>query len=520
MEDSGYQDVSKLIEDDLFLNKKSQSVSLTSSIDKGNAKNLDLDKISRNPNFVENRKLVYEFEYSSNNLDLQTELKFLANEKTTAVKNNRHRSRLDVLGLSLNDPNYLIESIEGTVVDIYGNLLDLNRYPIRTAISQNDSLKDSYLKLRTDQRRSIAYHFEINARKDLGETGIPPDVQQNKDYARNRSRFFVDIDKEGQFKINVPASSESGNIPLLTRYENYNTVRSSKNPDIHPNESYFPSVLDPKIDIVHESFVAGMKETNKDYQSKKDNLKYNKGLISIKNKDGAEISPLDRLNSEPVHIKHGTVYHDILATCYTHQSEEFVKYLNFTGDSTAQSWWDKTFTKVAITEPIVSTNIEIGKNAGGRSGSINLDGSLELNVGANTVDRQSIWLDTAGGMIGNFGKDKNNISAALNMDGQLLIQIGNATSITKSQDSRFEEVNNTQSDGALDIRVLFKEHNQAAVLRIDKNGIMLVSPGGIHLQSNQDMTIKSRGSLVLEGEHVYINERVYEKPVYPGNKSS
>ncbi len=77
MEDSGYQDVSKLIEDDLFLNKKSQSVSLTSSIDKSNAKNLDLDKISRNPNFVENRKLVYEFEYSSNNLDLQTELKFL-----------------------------------------------------------------------------------------------------------------------------------------------------------------------------------------------------------------------------------------------------------------------------------------------------------------------------------------------------------------------------------------------------------------------------------------------------------
>ncbi len=517
--DSGYYDLIKLVEDNIFSNEKSKSVKFINSADDSN---FDVaQKIIKNPNFVENRKVVYEFEYVNDILDLESELKLLKDQKVVVSKNNRHKSRLDVLGLTLNDPNYLIESIEGTVVDIYGNLLDLNRYPIKTQLQPNESLTDTFLKLKEDQRRSIAYHFEINARKDLGENGTSPDVKKSLDYARNRSRFFVDIDKEGQFKINIPASSESGNIPLLTRYENINSINASNNPELHPNDLYFPSTNEKKIDILHDSFAVGMKDNNKYFESQKDNLKYNKGLISIK-KNGADIAPLDRLSEEVSHVRHGTAHHDILATCFVHQKKEF---LNYIVDGSGENeyiinWWRDVFVKsINLEDDLVSKEIEVGKNAGGRSGSINLDGSIELNVGANTIDRQSIWLDTAGGMVANLGKDRNNISAAMSMDGELLIQIGNSSAIGNDQDSRFSNMNTTPTDGVLDVRVLFPQNNQAAVLRIDKYGISLISPTQIHLQSADHITIKSSAKIIMEAESILINERVFEKAVTSINRT-
>src|SRR5690606_15291153 len=45
--------------------------------------------------------------------------------------------------------------------------------------------------------------------------------------ARQRSRFSLDIDKEGQFKMNVPASSEVGNVPLLVRQESFSNLKGA-----------------------------------------------------------------------------------------------------------------------------------------------------------------------------------------------------------------------------------------------------------------------------------------------------
>jgi len=479
-------------------------------------------------NFVEDRNVIYEFEFqpSEEVLDMEGELKVLSSEKISPSINgyeDRNKSKLNCLNLGLTAPNFLIESIKGTVVDIYGNLLDLNRYPIKTNLDSqvNDNLKKSYLKLKEDQRRSIAFHFELNAKKDLGETGKSPDVNNTENYARSRSRFFVDIDKEGQFKINVPASSETGNIPLLTRYENFNTVKSSKDPStLHPNKLNYFSTNEEKIDVLHDSFATGMNDSNSEFESSKSKLgSYNKGLITIK-KDGAEISPVDRISkdvSSPTHIKHGTAHHDILATCVTHQNKDYTDYLYDKANTSKSKWWADTFPTVIIdpskNQFIASKEIEIGKNAGGRSGSINLDGSIELNIGANTIDRQSIWLDTAGGMIANFGRDKNNISAAISMDGQLLIQLGGKG---VARDDRFKldkNFDNSFTPGCLDIRVI-GEGGFAAVLRIDSRGIVLMSPTGIHLQSNGDLTLESRGGdVVLEGENVVINQKVHDKPV-------
>lgn len=527
IEQSKKPDSLKLIQNDFY--RSIPSISLISEEDaiSGGFFNEEFGLGFKNPSFTENRDVVYEFSYSpgsqNNVADLKTEsINYLPpssreNIKKFLPQSNRKDSRADTLSLSLNDPNYLMESVRGTVVDIYGNLLDLNRFPIKNNLTSNaeSSGTNNYYKIRENQRRSIAYHFEINARKDLGKLNNPPDVMSTSDYSRNRSRFFIDIDKEGQFKINVPASSESGNIPLLTRYENYNTVASAKDPSINPNELLFPS---NRIDILHDSFAAGIVDYNVNYDNQKNEIKekggYNRGLISIKNKEGAEVSPIDRISDELTggklisHIKHGTVYHDITATCIAHQVPGLTQFLY-----DRPSEWNSVFPYKTIDNSIVGTTITVGENAGGRSGSINLDGSIELNVGANTKDRQSIWLDTAGGMIANIGKDKNNVSAAVNMDGQLLLQIGG---FGISQDSRFNSNNNAYTSGAIDIRVLVEGAN-AAVIRVDKNGIFLISPTKIYLESNGSIDIRSSSNISITGETVTIQDRVVEKAVTSTN---
>jgi len=447
---------------------------------------------SKNPPFVENREITYEFVYSAGVTDELQESSIYGKstqEKQTYILPNRRKSRTDTLSLSLLEPNFLMETVKGTVVDIFGNILDINRnrlpigsedYTIRS--EGNKDKVAAYFKIREAQRKSIAYHFELNAKKDLkGKNGQIrlPDINSNADYARNRSRFFFDIDKEGQFKLNVPASSEVGNIPLLTRYENYSSFGTEDNGN--PNKFY---KRDDGLDIFLDSFA-------------KDG-----GVISIEDENGIA-TPKDRITDQ--HLKHGTAYHNILNTCQVHQSAEFISYP-----------YEPLFDISSIptynpgTNPIVSPKITVGgasANAGGRSGSFNFDGSVELNIGANTIDRQSMWIDTAGSIIGNIGRDRNNISAAITMDGDLLLQVGG---YGVSGDSRFNTLNNAFRPGAIDIRV-FNAGFDCTLVRIDNEGVKIMTPGRMVFQSQGDMLFRSASGIILDGERVVIHDREVTK---------
>lgn len=442
----------------------------------------------KNPTFVESRDVLYEFVYSADVGDelYESSLYGKSNQKKdTFSLPNRRKSRADALSLSLLSPNFLMESIKGTAVDIFGNILDINRTPLPIGKEDTsirpDSTKDkisSYLKIRELQRKSIAFHFELNARKDFkGKSGqlTLPDINSNNDYARNRSRLFIDIDKEGMLKVNVPASSETGNIPLLVRYENYSSFGNDDNNN--PNKLFFRN---DKLDIFLDSFA-------------KDG-----GVISIENENGI-VTPQDRLTNK--HLLHGTAHHNILKTCEAHQSNQFISYP-----------YEPLFKISSIPildpsiNPVVSPKIIVGgseANAGGRSGSINFDGSLDINVGANTVDRQSIWLDTAGGVVGNIGRDKNFISAAISMDGDLLLQVG-GNGI--SADSRFSKLNNSFRPGAIDIRV-FNAGFECTLIRIDNEGVKIITPGRMVFQSQGDMLFRSASSIVLDAERITIHDR-------------
>lgn len=458
---------------------------------------------TKNPPFVEQRETLYEFQYSSEVNDDLAESLLYSNTKipvSTFTFPNRRKSRADTLSLSLLAPNYLMETVKGTVVDIFGNILDLNRYPLPIGSDQNtiknnistDKVK-SFQLIKALERKSIAFHFEINARKDLtAQNGqeVLPDITSSADYARIRSRFFFDVDKEGQFKLNVPASSNVGNVPLLTRYENYSSFGPEDNNN--PNKLIF---RDDNLDIFQDSFAASVFDINAEV------LSTDRGSVQIVD-NGNVASPTDRITQTP--IKHGTAYHDVLATCYAHQKSDFVNYILDSSNPL------KAAVATIPLLTVASDTITVGgddADGGGRSGSINLDGSLDFNIGANSVDRQSLWLDTAGGIVANIGRDVGNMSAALSMNGDVFLQVGG---MGVSTDSRFIKKNNGQIGAALDIRV-FNSGLRVTLIRIDDDGIKIMTPGNLYIHSGQNMRISSDADINIDCENLTIQQRAVMK---------
>ena len=401
-----------------------------------------------------------------------TEISIYDNDELPEVTTrfNRRESRADTLSLSLLYPNQLIESTKGTVVNIYGNILDINRFSLPNGKidelsfrnSENDK-SDTFISLREQTRKSIALHFELNARKtEIQEINDP------SDYARGRSKFLFDVDKEGQFKLNIPMSSETGNIALLTRYENYSILKAVEE-DGDPNE--FVRNVDNQ-DVFQEGF----------------------GQQSISLSGGAEslegfIAPVDRITGEQ--IKLGTTFHDISDSLALHRRTPAVLFFD-----------DSKINEITPIDPVVTDTVTVSgeeANAGGRSGTISLDGSLSLSIGANTLDRQSLWLDCAGGVVSNIGRDKQGISFASTMDGDVYLQIGGTTI---GNDSRFQSQNNALKDGVFDMRVV--ANGLMHIIRIDSSGLRIATPGQIDIVSEGTMRFKSvRNDIILDAENIY-----------------
>lgn len=483
----------------------------------------------KNPALVEHRQIVYEFQYESQVDDDASEAtkykKGSQNESTLFTTPNRRSSRSDTMSLSLVAPNFLIEEVKGTVVDIFGNILDINRMPLPVGLSPNTTLrtngtvattdsKQSYLNIRALERKSIAFHFEINARKDPKPTNQGSKLTINDDNYNaklQRSRFSFDIDKEGQFKLNVPSSSETGNVPLLIRPENYSSFGTTDNGN--KNQTWpIKGGLPVGQDIFVDSFAAP-ESTPSSASSGYDTAFAHGSIKLVDSTNNADAGPPDRISqyvdNKVFNIRHGTVYHDILNTCTLHQKKASIEDYQL---GTVEDPVDTTYIK-ELTD-IVSKTINVAgpkANAGGRSGSINLDGSLEMNIGANTVDRQSLWLDTAGGLVANIGRDRNSRSAIVNFDGDVLIQIGGMGIVAR--DARF-----TGKDGAsigiLDLRVFAGGY--AHMFRVDEKGVTVLTPQVMNLYAASGINMKSDGPIYIDSDSLYLNHRLVFPPGAPG----
>jgi hypothetical protein len=483
---------------------------------------------TKNPPLVEHREIVYEFQYHSDVDDDKIE----ANKYTTTAQAtnifttpNRRLSRADTLSLSLVSPNYLIEQVKGTVVDIFGNILDLNRMPLPVGLNADTTLrtngtvattdsKKSFINIRALERKSIAFHFEVNSRKDPQPLNQGSKLSINDDNYNaklQRSRFSFDVDKEGQFKLNVPASSESGNVPLLLRPENYSTFGETDGGN--PNQLWFVKSGQPvSQDVYVDSFAAPL--TSPSDNEAGFNVDFAHGSIKLVDAStNAEVGPPDRISQfvdkSVYHIRHGTAYHDILRTCSLHQNNVSIQHYQL---GTVTNPVDTTY--ITKLEDLVSTTIKVsgkGANAGGRSGAINMDGSLEMNIGANTIDRQSLWLDTAGGIVANIGRDRNARSAIVNFDGDVIIQVGGYGIVAK--DNRFVGANGKnivdgdgRHIGVVDLRVM--AGGDAHMFRIDSKGVTVISPSVLNMYAAQGINIKSDGPIYIDSDMLHLNQRL------------
>lgn len=461
----------------------------------------------RNPALVESKEIVYEFDPSYQVSSYSEESSRYGDPALlpSVLRNSRRENRTDAFSLSPEFPNHLMETIRGTGTDVFGNILDLNRNPLPIGKISEISLKDSvnksvaYQNITEQFRKSLAYHWEINSRKPFENSDLStPDITQNVNYGKNSSRFFIDIDKESQIKANFPASSETGNIALLTRYENYSVLKSKEDSSINPNSLVKPN--DSK-DIYLGNFSS---------------YPVVKLAGSDQDLDGYA-SPVDRFSDSLIRL--GTAYHDISKTC-----QEFQESANYIQAGLKLVNFDQTSRLNSIYKPlpkIVSDTIIVNgpdANAGGRSATLNFDGMVSLNFGANTIDRQSLWVDCAGGVVARYGRDKQGISYAAQMDGDVLIEVG-GVGLPSSQDSRFSDQNSGWRNGTFEMRINI--NGQLGILRFGPEGLFLISPGGITLDAQQDIILKSNSSVFIDGEKVTFYPGTADRSVarYPAGKT-
>lgn len=497
------------------------------------------DTVKRNPALVEKRDVVYEF---SDDMFIESDILEARKQNDTSSDGSgantyindpltsRRIRKDDCFSLSLISPNYLIEKTEGTAVDINGNILDLNRNILPVGdigLDTTISSGSGFSKLQELYRRSIAFHWELNARKD--PTYASPEIGSGNTYAisgtpdpykRDRSRFFFDLDKEGQFKLNVPCSSEIGNVGLMVRAENYTTINPfKKDSDSDYNYDYFVKKPEATVDILLDQ--------------------YGLGVTDVKGDD--KLKAKDRITSNI--IKVGTVFHDISKTCVypveyiDNNPTKGIKpqvdadnqfrtgilygpdYYTIDADQQQRDLLRSTSPFSIITkEIIVDKNNVPSANAGGRSGTAIFDGMLNINIGANTVDKQSLWLDLQGGCVQRIGCDKNGISSATQTDGDFYLQIGGdpgfrdtAEGISPTDpDPRFDPtkpgnktivVPSANKTNTFEIRVI-QGNGQYCRIIINNKGILIASPKTIELRSDEDILLNAVGSIRMSAEDV------------------
>lgn len=433
--------------------------------------------VLRNPAFAEKREMILEFADSFFVRDAQAESD-LASEFPKTIQemdrslakrrgyganeqnfdNLRYSTRTNVLKL---DTNVIIERVQGTLVDIFGNVLDINYNKINLPkLSQKG--KEAITEAHSLLNRSVAYHFQVNSRSVLSQN------------TTGSGKFTLDIDKEGQFKLNVPRTSSVGTIPTITSF-----VSDSVN-------------INSRIDITN-------------VQLSKSNIPTPTGGIA------------------------GTAFHDMTLTAdrlirYTLQTINPIKVHNNTlgvqseGDTpNIEVLFNSATKKNAIPEYTTTISVKNGapaisdeitpNHAGGRSGLMNFEGSLEVSVGKDEIDEKSLMLDTAGSLVAWFGMDRHGRSAVVNADGAVLLNIGDYVK-DGSGNQKFHK-------GTLAIRVnLADDQNpnigelkpgKLASNKTTSDHILYIGPQGIVISSGNGtpIAIRSSGDILFEANGAF-----------------
>lgn len=377
----------------------------------------------------------------------------------------------------------LIEVIGGNVVDLLGNVLDLNYRKLSYGGPNNtvptEDVFVAYDRARRISRRGIGYHFQLTTNS------------KKTDKSESQLNFIFDVDKEGMIKINIPASSDSGNIPYPL-----NATFASDSSDKVTTEYLNPSVKEP-VPVTLRNGFGEVIVPNKESQGKT----HRSTGIRYSNSDKNPYFPSTGdagSATDPIRIN-STRYHNMYATAerlianrierinVCHQSapaddgsdigvaipnpfvvlmedvpseEEggagddpvYPKFMStvsivpakpalktggdtlvagvfYDGDNNpplSNSFESTQGADGNIGINIVDENQEARGKVGGKSAHVMLGGSIEASIGADNIDKKSILLDTDGGAVVWLGTDNKTPGRSLVMqtDGEMFINVG------------------------------------------------------------------------------------------------
>lgn len=523
----------------------------------------------RNPALSEYRMIISEFATEFGFSGIDKEVSKIGSQRDAISRNpsmQRDREPGNILKLSEGE---LIEIVGGNLIDINGLALDINYSPVTySMVVPTNDVEAKIEEAKLKSRRGIGYHFKLstNIKSDDVSTSAKDfvfDIDKEgllkvnipKSSTTGNIPYVTDVNFQAKragriHDITSQNESYTEKIPVHTRDRNGNPTftplsisRETGVRFINTDDTYFPitdtsgkttirvnttkhhniyaaaeRLIANQITNIQAPFafakekdltIAGIGFTIPDVPTNKDDYSLNSAFeVALDGKEG-DNNPTDIRNLfySAVQVAAGK---PAIAT----GGNTVVAGRSFQNDDSSQPIISNYFTS-ELDSGAVSTAIAGGTFTnviphGGVSANINLEGSLEMSVGADNADAKSIVLDTAGALIAWLGKDKNGRSMVLQSDGDVLINVGGSyPKPAKPDDSpimntgRFDLRVNVTDKGFYDSdgnrkkdqagHTDDKPNSSDYIISISEHGLVIAG-----MKSGAPMIIRNDGPLVLE----------------------
>jgi hypothetical protein len=545
--------------------------------------------ILRNPELSHTRTVINEFSEIYNWKGFDKEYDLTDSTGTVELKTTRELRSVNPRNSLYLGPFQLIEVLAGNIVTSRGSVLDINYSIVKPGDSTGKHKKKvpeiDYEEDRLISRRGLGYHFQLSTNS---KSNTIPTTDKN---------FIFSLDKEGVLKVNVPKSSNTGNVPYPT-----SAVLYTDSGGVISRPISYGSDIPENIKNGSEKVPVLLKDSDGNVILPNPNLLINR-VFSGSNREQAE-----EALTRPVGIRFSddssyfanlgtnqvdgntlrvqfTKHHNMYAAAeaiianriekinvpFTNAPTEFISSGNITGK--AFELISKTLkpsgedpndikymstvsvspglpaietggkTVVAGTSSIQNTdslgrptsvpfsndfkvsgsgsdlttgnfnkNGEKRLDPGGKSASVNLEGSAEISVGKDNYDQKSIVLDTAGSIISWLGKDRNGRSLVVQTDGEVLLNVGGYSG-NSFNTGRFDlRVNVTDKGflGETGDQGTESGHASDYIISISENGLVIagMNPGApMIIRNDGNLCLESSAKLILSGNSVVIRDR-------------
>lgn len=542
----------------------------------------------RNPEISESRTVINEFSESFNWKGFDKEAELSNSNTPIKFSTKRDLRSLDPRNTLYLGPFQLIEVIAGNVVTNRGNILDINYSLVKPGNSnskhRNNIPAIDYEEDRLISRRGMGYHFQLSTNSKYADI---PTTNKN---------FIFSLDKEGVLKLNIPKSSNTGNVPYPTSAILYSDVGGVISRPINvvgdaPENlksgiEKVPVLLrdnDGNVVIPSPSLLIN-RVASKEGEVGDEALTRPVGVRFSDDKSYFANIPISKNDGNTLRVQF-TKHHNMYAAAeaiianridkinipFSNANTEFVSSGNITGKAfelikknltssgedpndlgymstvsvlpgsptietggktvvagrstlqTSDSKGNPISTPFSnnfrvsasgsdLTTDNVNENGEKRLDPGGKSASINIEGSMDVSIGKDNYDQKSIVLDTAGSIISWLGKDKNGRSLVVQTDGEVLLNIGGNNGDTFNT-GRFELRVNITDKGFLgedSSPADSPPHASDYVISISEGGLVIagMNPGKpMVIRNDGNLCLESSAKLILSGNNVVIRDR-------------